>query len=53
MNISLITELSEKKKEVRHEYLKRLSDEELLQLKKYLALNDRIFFGETYIRAIR
>lgn len=33
MNISLITELAEKRQEVRNEYLKRLPDEKLLQLK--------------------
>lgn len=33
MNVSLITELAEKRQEVRNEYLKRLPDEKLLQLK--------------------
>ncbi len=33
MNVSLITELAEKRQEVRNEYLKSLPDEKLLQLK--------------------
>lgn len=45
MNISLITELAEKRQEVRNEYLKRLPDEKLLQLKynwKYWARKEQL-----------
>ncbi|MBA7659348.1 hypothetical protein ES703_67325 [subsurface metagenome] len=45
MNISLITELAEKRQEVRNEYLKSLPDEKLLQLKynwKYWARPEQL-----------
>lgn len=45
MNVSLITELAEKRQEVRNEYLKSLPDEKLLQLKynwKYWARHEQL-----------
>lgn len=49
-NIPLILELAFDKKEITDNYIKSLNPEEKLLLRKYLALNDCIFFGETYIK---